>query len=78
MVIIQNGHLCSNFVVKSKVYHFEHGRYFQFQPWSWSKWVFLCSNYLAKFKINHLDHYMENLDFGHSHGRNFLINQDGN
>ena len=62
--------LCSNFVVKSKVKHFDIGK-FVFWPWSWLKWVFLWLNFLAKFKVHHHDPTMQNLDFGHGHGRNF-------
>ena len=40
--------LRSKFVVKSKVYHFDH-RKFVFRPWSWSKWVFLWLNFVVKF-----------------------------
>ena len=32
--------LCSNLVVESKVYHFDH-RKFGFWPWSWSKFYHL-------------------------------------
>ena len=37
-----------NFVVKLKVYHFDH-RKFVFRPWSWSKWVFLWLNFVVQF-----------------------------
>ena len=59
---------CSNFVVKSKVNHFDHWK-FVFWPWSWSKWVFFglisCQNLRLTIST------MKNLDFGHGHGRNF-------
>ena len=44
--------LWPNFVVKSKVYHFDHGK-FVFRPWSWSKWVFLTL--VGKFRGEILD-----------------------
>ena len=63
--------LCSNFVikrVKSMVNHFDLGK-FVFWPWPWSKWVFFglisCRNLRLTIST------MENLDFGHGHGRNF-------
>ena len=40
--------LRSNFVVKSKINHFDH-RKFEFRPWSWSKLVFLRLDFVAKF-----------------------------
>ena len=49
-----NGEKYSNFVVKSKVYHFDHGK-FVFWPWSWLKRVFLWLNFLANFEVNHFD-----------------------
>ena len=37
-----------NFVVKSKVYHYDH-RELVFRPWSWSKLVFMWLNFVVKF-----------------------------
>ena len=39
--------LWSKFVVKSKVYHFDH-RKFVFRSWSWSKWVFFVKHFVVK------------------------------
>ena len=64
MINGQNGHFVLKFVVKSKVNHFDHGKYVF---WSWSKSVFLWLNFLSKFEVNHLDHEK----FGFGHGRNF-------
>ena len=47
--------LWSNFVVRSKVYHFDHGK-FVFRPWPWSKWEFLWLNFEEKFSVDHFDH----------------------
>ena len=38
--------LWSNFVVRSKVYHFDH-RKLVFRPWSWSKRIFLWLNFVV-------------------------------
>ena len=66
--MVKNVIQCSNFVVKSRVNHFDHGK-FVFWPWSWSKWVFFgiisCQNLRLTIST------MKNLDFGHGHGRNF-------
>ena len=40
--------LWSNFVVRSTVYHFDHGK-FVFLSWPWSKLVFLWLNFMVKF-----------------------------
>ena len=60
--------LCSNFVVKSKVNHYDHGKYV-FWPWSWSKWVFFGFISCQNLRLTILT--TKNLDFGHVHGRNF-------
>ena len=56
--------LWSNFVVKSKVYHFDH-RKFVFRPWTW--WI------LAVVMVRNFDHLtMVIRNFGHGHGQKFL------
>ena len=60
--------LWSNFVVRSTVYHFDH-RKFVFHSWPWSIMVFLVKFCGKIFRLTILT--MENLDFGHGHGRNF-------
>ena len=45
----------SNFVVRSKVYHFDHGKFVS-RPRLWSKWVFLWLNFEETFLVDHFDH----------------------
>ena len=62
--------LCSNFVVNSKVNHFDQGK-FVFWPWPWSKWVFLAEFPVKILGLNHIDHEIFGFWPLHGHGRNF-------